>query len=69
MSQTIAEIAETFGLTIDNVAIAEHEPAFRVYKGVNQIFIGTEPAVRDFLATYEKELPGLYEGSMYGYKE
>ncbi len=67
--RTIVEIGGTFGLTIEAAAAAHSETAFRVYKGVNQVFTGTEEAVRDFLATYEKERPGLYEGSIYGYKE
>lgn len=64
--KTISEIAEGFGLTIDNVFIPDHDKAFKVYKGVNPIFVGTEEAVREFLSTYER--PGTYEASMFAYK-
>lgn len=67
--KTIIEIAESFGLTIEAKSIPEHEDAFHVYKGAKQMFIGTEDAVRIFFTDYEKERPGLYEGSIYGYKE
>ncbi|PYS88068.1 MAG: hypothetical protein DMF62_10775 [Acidobacteria bacterium] len=67
--RTISEIAEGFGLTLETAILPDGDRAFRVYKGVNQIFIGTGPAVREFLNAYENERPGLYEGSMYAYKE
>ncbi len=70
MSQkSILDLAEGYGLNVEAAAIPENEKAFRIYKGANQVFIGTEDAVRSFLAGYEKDRPGLYEGSMYGYKE
>jgi hypothetical protein len=70
MSQkSIDEIAEGFGLSVEPATIPEHERAFRVLKGANQIFIGTEDAVRIFLGGYEKDRPGMFEGSMYGYME
>lgn len=65
----IIQIAEGFGLTIETVVLPESKKAFRVFKGANQIFIGTEEAVSEFLANYEKDRPGLFEGSMYGYME
>ncbi|MFL6466441.1 MAG: hypothetical protein ACJ72Z_00635 [Pyrinomonadaceae bacterium] len=65
----VSEIADGFGLTLESVVLPGHNKAIRVFKGANPIFIGTESAVRDFLATYENERPGLYEGSMYAYKE
>lgn len=67
--KNILDLAEGYGLSVEAAAIAENENAFRIYKGANQVFIGTEDAVRNFLADYEKDRPGLYEGSMYGYKE
>lgn len=67
--KTIVEMADSFGLTIETAVLPEHENALRVYKGANQIFIGTEEAVRVFLTHYEKDRPGLFEGSMYAYKE
>jgi hypothetical protein len=67
--KTIIDIAESYGLTVETAIIPDHEPAFRVRKGANQIFIGTEEAVREFLADYEKTRPAPFEGSMYGYKE
>lgn len=67
--RSINEIAESFGLTIEAMAIPENEKAFRVYKGAKQIFIGSEEAVRNFLGDYDRERPGLLEGSMYGYRE
>lgn len=70
MSQkSIDEIADGFGLSVELALIPEHERAFRVLKGANQIFIGTEDAVRIFLSEYEKDRPPLFEGSMYGYME
>jgi len=63
--KSISDIAGGFGLTIE----ADSESTFRIYKGVNQVFSGTEPAVREFFVTYEKERPALFEGSIYGYKE
>ena len=70
MSQkSILDLAEGYGLSVEAAAIPENEKAFRIYKGANQVFIGTEDAVRNFLTDYEKGRPGLYEGSMYGYKE
>lgn len=63
------ELAIRFGLTLETTIIPEHDRAYKVYKGAKQIFIGTDEAVREFLADYEKSRPGLFEGSMYGYKE
>ena len=67
--QSIVAIAESFGLNIEPASIPEHKHAYRVLKGANQVFIGTEEAVRIFLSEYEKDRPGLFEGSMYGYME
>ena len=67
--KTVSEVAEGFGLTIERVVIPDHEKAFKIYKGVNPIFVGTEDAVREFLSGYESNRPGLFEGSMIGYKE
>lgn len=69
MDQPISQIAEGFGLTIETTVLPEHANAFKVFKGAKQIFIGTEDAVREFLAEYETSRPGLLEGSIYGYKE
>ena len=70
MSQkSIEEIAESFGLSIEDTAIPDHEHVFRVIKGAKQVFLGHEEAVRDFFIDYEKNRPGLYEGSIYGYTE
>ena len=66
---SIFEVAEAFGLTVEHVIIPDHDKAFKVYKGVNPVFVGTEDAVREFLATYDQDRPGLYEASMIGYKE
>ncbi|MEO6334272.1 MAG: hypothetical protein ABIO91_04745 [Pyrinomonadaceae bacterium] len=63
--KSISDIASSFGLTIE----PDSENKFRIYKGVNQIFSGDEAAVRDFFVAYENERPGLFEGSVYGYKE
>lgn len=67
--KTVFEMAEAFGLSLEQVIIPEHDRAYKVYKGVNPIFVGTEEAVREFLSTYETSRPGLYEASMIGYKE
>lgn len=69
MEKTILQIAEGFGLTVEQVVIPDHEKAFKVYKGVNPVFVGTEEAVRQFLGNYESNRPGLFEASMVGYKE
>ena len=67
--ETIFEMAESYGLSIDHVVIPDHDKAFKVYKGANPLFVGPEDAVREFLAAYEHDRPGLYEASMIGYKE
>lgn len=69
IQKPIADIAENFGLNIEIQTIPDHEPAFRVFKGVNPIFVGTEEAVRAFLLTYEKELPKMVVKSGRGLKE
>jgi hypothetical protein len=66
---SIFDIADGFGLTIEHVLIPDHGKAFKIYKGVNPVFVGTEDAVREFLSTYDQSRPGLYEASMFGYKE
>lgn len=67
-NKTIFEIAEGFGLNIEHVVIPDHGKAFKVYKGVNPVFVGTEDAVREFLSTYDQSRPGLYDASMFAYK-
>ena len=67
--KSVVEIGEEFGLTIDPVEDSNNEPAYKIYKGVNQVFAGTEEGARNFLSTYEAERPSLLEGSMYGYVE
>jgi len=67
--KTIFEIADGFGLNVEHVLIPDHDKAFKVYKGVNPVFVGTEEAVREFLSNYKDSRPGLFEGSMIGYKE
>jgi len=69
IQKSIADIAENFGLTIEVQAIPDHASAIRVFKGVNPIFVGTEEAVRDFLVTYEKELPKTVIKPARGLKE
>jgi hypothetical protein len=64
--KNISDIAGDFGLTVES---SNGDPVFRVFKGVKQVFTGNEGAVRDFLIDYEKDRPGLFEGSMIGYKE
>lgn len=68
-SEAIVAAAARFGLTMEAVAVAGGEDAFKVYKGANQIFVGRAADIAAFLVDYEKNLPGLYEGSIYGYKE
>lgn len=65
----IFDSASRYGLTIETVLVPQNENAYRVLKGVNQIFIGTEAAVQEFLKTYENDRPGLMDMSMYGYRE
>jgi len=61
--------AERFGLTTERIMVAEGDEAIKIYKGVNQIFVGRAGDIAAFLADYEKNLPGLYEGSIVGYQE
>jgi len=65
----VETLTEKLGLTIERTALPGRMTAIRVYKGAKQIFIGTEDAVREFLADYEANRPKPYEGSIYGYKE
>ena len=67
--KSIVEIGEQFGLTVEAVNMPERETVYKICKGVNQVFVGTEAPARDFLAAYETERPALFEGSMYGYME
>ncbi len=70
MSQKdIVEIAEGFGLTVETVFVPNKKRSYKVYKGANSVFVGTEEAVHDWFVDYEKNRPGLYDGSIYGYKE
>jgi hypothetical protein len=62
----LSDIAGDFGLTVEST---NDDPVFRIYKGVNQVFAGDEDASRVYLANYEKDRPGLFEGSMIGYRE
>ena len=68
-TESIIAAAEQFGLTMETVALSDNENTFKVYKGVNQIFVGKADDVATFLADYQKNLPGLYEGSIVNYKE
>jgi hypothetical protein len=65
----IETITDKLGLTVERSVLPGHPSAIRIYKGAKQIFIGTEDAVREFLADYEANRPKPYEGSIYGYKE
>jgi hypothetical protein len=65
-SRSISDIAGEFGLTVESTS---DDPGFRIFKGVNQVFAGNENAARTYLANYEKDRPGLFEGSMIGYRE
>ena len=65
-SRNISDVARDFGLTVEST---DGDPAFRIYKGVSQVFTGNEDAARIYLANYEKDRPGLFEGSMIGYRE
>jgi len=64
--RNVSEIAGEFGLTVEP---ANDGPALRIYKGVNQVFSGHEEAARVYLANYEKDRRGLFEGSIIGYRE
>ncbi|PYS98962.1 MAG: hypothetical protein DMF63_12880 [Acidobacteria bacterium] len=63
--RSISDIAGEYGLTVES----NDDPTFRIFKGVNQIFSGDEDAARVYLADYEKDRPGLFEGSIIGYRE
>ena len=65
----LIDIAEGFGMSVESAVVPGHEKAFKLYKGAKQVFIGTEEAAIQFLASYKDSRPDLYEGSMYGYKE
>ena len=64
--RNVSEIAGEYGLTVES---EKDGPALRIYKGVNQVFSGNEDAARVYLANYEKDRPGLFEGSIIGYRE
>ena len=64
--RTVSEIAGDFGLTVEST---DDDPGLRILKGVNQVFAGTEDAARVYLSNYEKDRPGLFEGSIIGYRE
>lgn len=68
-SKNISEIAEGFGLTVEPAPIADSTTGVRINKGVHSIFVGNEDEAREFLVAYEKERPGLFEESIFGYKE
>ena len=53
--KNVVTTAEAYGLSVETTLIPGNEPAYRVYKGAHQIFIGTEDAVRAFLAEYLRE--------------
>jgi len=69
ISKMTEEIAESFGLTLEASTVPQQESVLRVYKGARQIFIGTDEAVREFLAGYKYTRPSLYESSFCGYRE
>lgn len=54
---------------METVAIADNEEAFKVYKGAKQIFVGRAGDISAFLDDYQKNLHGLYEGSIVNYTE
>jgi hypothetical protein len=64
--RNISDIAGDFGLTVE---LRNDDSTFSIYKGVNKVFAGNEDAARIYLANYEKDRPGLFEGSMIGYRE
>ena len=67
--KSIDQLAESYGLTLETDIQPDHDKTYRVFKGANQVFAGTETAVLDFLNQYDKDRPSLLEGSMYGYRE
>ena len=67
--KSIFALAEGYGLALEAVLIPHPERAFRVYKGANQLFFGTEEAIRNFFIDYEKSRPDPYQGSMVNYRE
>ena len=64
--RNVSDIAGEFGLTVES---SNNDHAVRIYKGVNQVFAENEDGARVYLANYEKDRPGLFEGSIIGYKE
>ena len=68
-SGAIVAAAGRFGLTVERIAIVDSGEVFNIFKGANQIFTGRAGDVAAFLADYEKNLPGLYEGSIVNYTE
>lgn len=68
--RTVVEIAERFGMVIEGaLGLPGDERSFRVYKGANQVFTGSEQAVRKFFVRYEKDRPQLFAERIHGYKE
>lgn len=65
----VIERAELLGLTVELRSLPGEERSLAIHKGAKQVFTGTEADAVSFLDRYEAERPGLYEGSMYGYKE
>lgn len=68
-AEAVIAAAEKFGLTTEKVMVADGDEAIKIFKGMNQIFVGRAGDVAGFLVDYEKNLPGPYEGSIVGYKE
>lgn len=65
----IRDRASQYGLTLEDLPLDDHDDAVRVYKGVKQIFIGTEAAIAEFLDGYEQDLPKPVAPEPKGYKE
>ncbi|CAN5324773.1 hypothetical protein BH10ACI2_BH10ACI2_24030 [soil metagenome] len=65
----IRDRASRYGLTLEDLPLDDHDDAVRVFKGVNQIFIGTETAIAEFLDRYEQELPKPAAPEAKGFKE
>lgn len=62
--KTVVEIGQEFGLTIEPITDDDNVTTYKICKGVNQVFAGTEGEARQFLSTYANERPPLFDGSV-----
>lgn len=67
--KSIFDMAEEFGLTVEHVRLPAREKEFKVYEGVNPVFVGAEDAVCEFLSTFDRNPARVYENGRAVYKD